>query len=199
MGTDGKGSAGLSTQELIPSRKPYRQKCHRNQKLSLNPGVTIAGSGTDMAKVSRAGSILALLLLAVFLTPSSAGVRLGGISIGAGYGYTSGPPYWGWGGWYPPPLYAGWWGYPYAYPVFDPWLAPVYFAPQPNLGEVKLQSSSRDAEVYLDNAYAGTVSKLKSFWLSPGVYELEVRAAGQAPHTKRIYVVTGKTLKVNME
>jgi hypothetical protein len=67
------------------------------------------------------------------------------------------------------------------------------------MGEVKLQSSSKDAEVYLDNAYAGTASKLKSFWLSPGVYQLEVRAKGQTPQQKRIYVLTGKTLKVNME
>jgi len=75
----------------------------------------------------------------------------------------------------------------------------VYFNSQPNLGQVKLQSNAKDAEVYLDNAYAGTASKLKSFWLAPGVYELEVRPSGQAPRGKRIYVLTGKTLKVNLE
>ena len=64
---------------------------------------------------------------------------------------------------------------------------------------MKLQSAAKDAEVYLDNAYAGTASKLKSFWLQPGVYELEVRTQGRAPQAKRIYVLTGKTLKVNME
>jgi hypothetical protein len=155
-----------------------------------------------MAKLGTA-FVLAWLLLAGFLVPASAAVRLGTISVSAGYGYISGPPVWpgwGWGGWYPPPFYTGWWGYPYAYPFYDPGYGPdVYFNPQPNLGEVKLQSSTKDAEVYLDNAYAGTASKLKSFWLAPGVYELEVRASGQAPRSKRIYVLTGKTLKVNME
>jgi hypothetical protein len=137
------------------------------------------------------------LLAATFLVPASAAVRQGTVSIGAGYGYYSGPY---WGGWYPPPFYAGWWGYPYAYPFYDPFYGPpLYWAPQANLGEVKLQSPDRQAEVYLDNAYAGTASKLKSFWLEPGVYELEVRHQGRAPQQKRIYVLTGKTLKVNME
>jgi hypothetical protein len=51
----------------------------------------------------------------------------------------------------------------------------------------------------LDNAYAGTVASLKKFWLAPGVYELEIRAKDQAPKNKRIYVLTGKSLKVNLE
>lgn len=108
-------------------------------------------------------------------------------------------PVLGWlglGPWYPPPFYGGWWAYPSSYPFYGP---PLYWAPQPNLGEVKLQSAAKDAEVYLDNAYAGTSSKLKSFCLRPGVYELEVRTQGRAPQAKRIYVLTGKTLKVNME
>ena len=152
-----------------------------------------------MAKLRWPGVTLVLLLAAGLLVPATAAVRLGTISIGAGFGYYSGPG-WGWGGWYPPPVYGGWWGYPYASPFYDPFYGPaVYWTPQPNLGEVKLRSSSKDAEVYIDSAYAGTASKLKSFWLAPGVYQLEVRATGQAAHQKRIYVLTGKTLKVNLE
>jgi hypothetical protein len=152
-----------------------------------------------MARLGWPRVALVLVLAAAFLTPASAAVRLGTISVGAGYGYFSGPGY-GWGGWYPPPFYAGWWGYPYAYPFYEPFYGPsLYWVAQPNLGEVKLQNSAKDAEVYLDNAYAGTASKLKSFWLQPGVYELELRAQGRSPQSKRIYVLTGKTLKVNME
>ncbi len=140
------------------------------------------------------GFLLGLLLLATLLTPASAGVRLGTISICAGYGYYSGP-YWPgyWAGYFPPPFFGGW---------YDPWFAPyapVYFVPQINNGQVNLRTSDKNAEVYLDGAYAGPASKLKNFWLAPGVYQLEVRAAGQAPQEKRIYVLTGKTLKLKME
>lgn len=155
-----------------------------------------------MAKLRLIAVALVMLLAAISqAVPASAAVRLGMISVGGGYGYYSGPAWgWGWGGWYPPPFYGGWWGYPLAYPFYDPFYGPsLYWSPQPNLGEVRLQSSSKDAEVYLDNAYAGVASKLKSFYLQPGVYELQVRAQGREPQTKRIYVLTGKTLKVNME
>jgi len=141
------------------------------------------------------GFLLTLALAAALAIPASAGVRLGTISIGAGYGYSSGT-YWPgyWAGYYPPPFFGGWYD-----PWFAPYYAPVYFAPQINNGQVNLQTSDKNAEVYLDGAYAGTASTLKNFWLSPGVYQLEVRAAGQPPLEKRIYVLTGKTLKLKME
>ncbi len=133
--------------------------------------------------------MLALLLAMGSLRPASAGVRLGTISIGGGYGYYSGPV---WAGYYPPFLYDPWIGY-----SFFP--APVYLVPQPDKGQVSLQGSDKDAEVYLDNAYAGTAASLKKFWLAPGVYDLEVRPKDQPPKKKRIYVLTGKTLKVSLE
>jgi PEGA domain len=147
-----------------------------------------------MATRREFGFALAFLLVAALVIPASAGVRLGTISIGAGYGYYSGP-YWPgyWAGYYPPPFFGGW---------YDPWFAPyapIYFAPQINNGQVNLQTSDKNAEVYLDGAFAGPASKLKNFWLAPGVYRLEVRAVGQAPQEKRIYVLTGKTLKIKME
>jgi len=141
------------------------------------------------------GFALAFMLVAALATPASAGVHLGTISIGAGYGYYSGP-YWPgyWAGYYPPPLWGGWYD-----PWFGPYYAPVYFAPAIDKGQVNLQTSDKSAEVYIDGAYAGTASKLKNFWLDPGVYQLEVRPAGQTPQEKRIYVLTGKTLKLKME
>ena len=141
------------------------------------------------------GVLLAFILAAALATPASAGVRLGTISIGAGYGYSSGPYWPGYlAGYYPPPFSGGWYD-----PWFAPYYAPVYYAPQVNQGQVNLQTSDKNAEVYLDGAFAGPASKLKNFWLAPGVYQLEVRAVGQAPQEKRIYVLTGKTLKIKME
>jgi len=149
-----------------------------------------------MGKLPWVGSLLALVVIAGGLTPGFAAVHLGGISVSGGYGYYSGQ-YWPgyYGGFYPPPFYGGW---------YDPWFgpsyyAPVYFAPQIDKGQVNLQTSEKDAEVYLDGAYAGPASKLKSFWLAPGVYQLQVRSNGQTVHEKRIYVLTGKTLKLKME
>jgi len=136
---------------------------------------------------------LALLLAIGSLSPASAGVRLGTISVGAGYGYYSGPV---WLGYYPPFFYDPWIGYSFGYSSF---IAPVYLVPQPDKGQVSLQGSYKDAEVYLDNAYAGTADTLKKFWLAPGVYDLEVRPKDQTPKKKRIYVLTGKTLKVSLE
>ena len=148
-----------------------------------------------MPRGGPANLVLALCLVMGLLVPASAGVRLGTISIGAGYGYYSGP-YWPgyWAGYYPPPFFGGWYD-----PWFAPYYAPVYYAPQANNGQVNLQTADKNADVYLDGAYAGPASKLKSFWLAPGVYQLELRAAGQATQAKRIYVLTGKTVKIKME
>jgi hypothetical protein len=135
---------------------------------------------------------LALLLAITSQSPASAGVRLGSISVGGGYGYSAGPF---WPGYYAP-YYDGWFGYPFGYPYLA---SPVILVPQPDKGQVNLQAPDKDAEVYLDDAYAGTTSTLKKFWLAPGVYSLEVRAKDQLPKKKRIYVLTGKTLKVSLE
>ena len=70
--------------------------------------------------------ILAFTLATGLVIPASAGVHLGTISIGAGYGYYSGA-YWPgyWAGYYPPPFWeAG------PIPGSAPYYAPVYFAPR---------------------------------------------------------------------
>ena len=145
-----------------------------------------------MAALRLPSLTLAVLFLIGSLSSASAGVRLGTISVGAGYGYYSGPV---WPG-YSPFFYAPWIGYSF-------FASPVYLVPQPDKGQVSLQGSykdtDKDAEVYLDNAYAGTAATLKKFWLAPGVYDLEVRPKDQTPKKKRIYVLTGKTLKVSLE
>src|SRR5690348_2168985 len=109
-------------------------------------------------------------------------LHFGGVYIGAGYSYFPG-------------------GFPYWYddPLFFP---PVYaygystgFAYGPTLGAVRIQGAGKDALVYLDGALAGRAGKLKEMWLDPGAYNLELRT-GNRTLTQKIYVLTGRTLKV---
>src|SRR5258708_25161257 len=87
----------------------------------------------------------------------------------------------GWG-WYNP-----YWGpYPYG-----------YYNYAPETGAVKFDTSVKDAEVYIDGAYAGTVGKLKTMHLRPGSYDIEVRAPGRTQFDKKVYVAAGKTLHLN--
>lgn len=150
-----------------------------------------------MPRIASIRAIAVLVLAAGPLVPASAGVHLGAISVGAGYGYSSGS-YWPgyWAEYYAPPLFGGWYG-PWVGPY--PCYTPVYSSPQLDKGHVNLQTSEKNAEVYLDGAYTGPASRLKNFWLAPGVYQLQARAAGQVPIEKRISVLTGKTLKLKME
>lgn len=129
-------------------------------------------------------------LLFVFLTSSAvAGIRLGGVVVYGGYTHYS-LPYW-----YP---YYSWDGYrPLFAPAWGPFYTPYFFAPGANKGEVKLTSPAKTAEVYLDGAFAGKADDLKTFWLDPGAYDLELRIAGQPPLQRRIYVLSGKTLKLD--
>ena len=62
---------------------------------------------------------------------------------------------------------------------------------------MKFDTDVKDAEVYIDGAYAGTVGKLKSVNLRPGSYDIEVRALGRTQFDKKVYVAAGKTLHLN--
>ena len=110
-------------------------------------------------------------------------VRLGGVFIGSGYSTRySGYPSYGY--------YSGFWG---RLPdFFDPFLlwpfAPGFatgFVYQPNMGEVKIQTSNKTAWVYLDGAFAGRADHLRSMWLDPGVYNFELRD-GNRRYAQRI-------------
>src|SRR5882724_4053575 len=117
-------------------------------------------------------------------------VRLGGVFIGSGYYGHSGYPSFGY--------YSGFWDRRF----LDPFLLWPFargfatgFVYQPNMGEVKIQTSNKTASVYLDGAFAGRADHLRSMWLDPGIYNLEVRD-GNRRYAQRIYVLTGKTLKL---
>jgi hypothetical protein len=129
-------------------------------------------------------------------------LRLGGFSVGAGYSHFSGPYY------YPytyPYAYAPFGFYPgdwvaasYWYPVGGsyPYYGPGAFAFGDGRGEIRLTADPKAAEVYIDGGYAGTADKLKTLWLDPGAYDLTVSAIGREPFHQRLYVLSGKSLKI---
>lgn len=123
-------------------------------------------------------------------------VRLGGIVVSANYAhfwpgiYPYGFPY---GPFYSPISAALWWDPFWAFPVGYP---AGYFSPGDGKGEVKLNNAPKSASVYLNGGYAGTVEHLKSFWLDPGVYDLVLSAPDGREYQQRVYVLTGRTLKI---
>src|SRR5690348_9168557 len=126
-------------------------------------------------------SFLILGVALVLSTHAFAGVRFGGISFGAGYSHYSGPGYG-----YPDYAYYGPWGYGY------PCVAP-YWNPTGDQGIVKLKKVDSTASIFINDAYAGLARDLKTIYLDPGAYNLEVRSPGQPHIQKRIYVLSRKT------
>ncbi len=111
---------------------------------------------------------------AVMMAPLAAYARSGRVFVAPAYGW----------GWYS--LYCGPYPYPYG-----------YYNYAPATGAVQFDTSVKDAEVYIDGAYAGTVGKLKTVHLRPGSYAIEVRAPGRTQFDKKVYVAAGKTLHLN--
>jgi len=66
------------------------------------------------------------------------------------------------------------------------------------MGQLKL-AAPKDASVYLDGAFAGSVQKLKSIWLEPGIYELKIAGVNGREFQKKVYVLSGKTLDIRAE
>jgi len=88
-------------------------------------------------------------------------------------------PYYGWyGGYYPI--------YPYG-----------FYGGSPNSGQVKLDTDAKDAQVFINGSYAGTVKELKTLTMRSGDYDIELRAPGLPAYQQRVYVVAGKTVKLH--
>jgi hypothetical protein len=120
-------------------------------------------------------SAMVLLALAIFVPVASARPR---IFIG---GYFGGPFY--------GPAYYGWYGPGY--------YAPYAVEPAPYAGRVKFETKMKDASVYVDGGYAGTVRQLGTFPLRPGTHNLELRdPSGQTIFQERVDVLAGKTIKL---
>jgi hypothetical protein len=125
--------------------------------------------------------------------------RFGTVTVGSGYTHFSAgvfaSPFWGYGFApytfaYDPFFYA-----PFYYPSFyGPFLPDLAY--RADKGEVRLEAKPSAASVYLDDAYAGTAGKLKHMWLAPGAYDLTVSAIDGSIFHQRIYVLSGRSLKI---
>jgi hypothetical protein len=113
---------------------------------------------------------LAVAGILTFPVGAFAGIRLG-VAVGGPYWYG---PYWG-------PYWA-----PYAYAY-------------PNTGEIKVDTKVKDAEIFVDGAFAGTTKDSKKMHLRPGSYNIEIREGGQTLYTDNVYVTAGKTLHLHPE
>jgi len=127
-------------------------------------------------------------------------LRLGGLAVGAGYRYFSGPVYpygyaYGPYGFFP---YSGVYSSVFWEPFGGgfPFYPAGYFRLGDGKGEVRLTTDPKDASVYLNGGYAGTADHLKSVWLEPGAYDLSVSASDRKTYEQRIYVLSGKSLKI---
>ena len=90
-------------------------------------------------------------------------------------------------------------GYGYGYfRPFYPWPGNVVVVPALLTGEVKIDTKSKNATVYVDGGYLGLVRKLKTFDLRPGNHEIELRdAAGNVLLHQKVAIVPGGTTRID--
>jgi hypothetical protein len=87
---------------------------------------------------------------------------------------------------YPYPYGWGWgWGY-YPYYYYD------------TRGKIKIRDYFEYDQVYINGAYAGTAKKRHEIKLEPGRYRIEVRRRGKELVNREVYVLTQKTVEINV-
>lgn len=124
-------------------------------------------------------SMIALLAALCIAPVASARPR---VFIGGGFG----PGFYG-PAFYGPVWYGPGWG----------WGAPYGYEHGPVTGSVKIDTKDKNAEVYVDGGYAGTVGELKTFKLRPGDHNIELRDRdGRSIYQERVNVIAGKTAKL---
>ena len=98
------------------------------------------------------------------------------------------------------PYYRGFYGGGFYRPFWGPYWGPYYGGyAYPNSGEIKLDTKVKDAQVFINGAYAGTTHENKTMHLRPGSYNIEIREAGQTHFAQKVYVAAGKTLHLHPE
>ena len=137
--------------------------------------------------------------------------HLGTITLGASYtnfGRSFVAPFYPYYSYYPYYAYAAFSVGAFYTPFASDLYGPFYYPPHAfdlnyalGKGEVELKSLGRNknASVYIDNAYAGKAGKLKHMWLDSGAYNLSLTAADGSSFQQRIYVLSGKKLKITPE
>jgi len=87
--------------------------------------------------------------------------------------------------------------YPYPYSPY-----PIYWGPSYSYwhGAVRTQVEPREAQVYVDGYYAGSVDDFdgtfQRLYLRPGKHQIELRLAGYRTFRERILAVSGETVKL---
>ncbi len=94
------------------------------------------------------------------------------------------------------PAYYGGFYRPYWGAYWGPGYSPVYFS-NPNAGQIKLDTKAKEAQVFINGAYAGTAHDNKTMHLRPGAYNIEIREGGHTQFAERVYVVAGKTIHIH--
>jgi hypothetical protein len=91
------------------------------------------------------------------------------------------------------PVYGGFYS-----PFWGPYWGPYGYG-YPNSGEVKLDTKVKDAQVFINGAYAGTTHDNRTMHLRPGDYNIEIRENGSVPFAQKVFVAAGKTLTLHPE
>jgi hypothetical protein len=132
-----------------------------------------------MSRILKISAIALLALVCIVPVASARPFVVGGF-YGPGFYY--GPAFYG-PGWYAP---YGYYGYrPYGYVSASP------------TGSLKFDTKMKDASVYVDGGYAGTVGQLGTFKLRPGDHNIELRTHdGNSFYQQHVDIVAGKTLKL---
>lgn len=127
-----------------------------------------------------------LILAAAVMTLAPMGASAAGRIV------VVGRPFYGGFGFYRP-YWGAYWG-----PYWNPYYGGYYYG-NPNAGEIKLDTKVKDAQVYINGAFAGTTHQNKTMYLRPGNYNIEIKEGANTPFAQKIYVVAGKTLHLHPE
>lgn len=110
------------------------------------------------------------------------------------------------------PFYAGWYGhgpyfgfgygygYGYGYPYYWPGYPPYYGHYYYDDSSARIQAKPREAQVYVDGYYVGTVDDFDGMWqrlhLAPGEHELTLYLEGYRTFTQKVLFRPHTTLKI---
>jgi hypothetical protein len=164
---------------------------------SVGRAVPRSGGSRVIIPGGRSSRVIVGAPLRSYYYPYYYGFRPG-LSIGVGLGY---PYYYGYYGY---PYYGGYgysYGgyYPAGYPAYG--YGGGYIVPGgAAYGGIRIQGAPRDAEVYVDGAYAGVVDDYDGVFqrldLEPGSHEIEIRTQGR-PLTYDVNVTPGQTVTLH--
>jgi hypothetical protein len=97
------------------------------------------------------------------------------------------------------PVHAGWWGAPYYWQPYPPYYGGWY----DNSASARIQVRPRDAQVYVDGYFVGTVDDFDGVWqrlhLPPGEHELTLYLEGYRTFTQKVLFRPATTLKISHE